>query len=362
MKRHGNLFPKIVDMDNIRLAYQRAKRQKGWMRAVKKFSNNLEANLLAIQQSLINKTFTTSPYRIKYAYYPKFREIFIVPFAPDRIVQHALMSVVEPIWDSMLIDNTVSCRKGMGTERAYQLAAKFVNTNSYCLKCDISKFYPSINHDILFDLIQHKIKCPDTLWLLKDIVYSYGRQFNTETNSPIGNYTSQWFGNLYMDIIDRLAINEFKVDYVRYCDDFLFFSNSKEQLRTIQDMLPEYLFEQRKLKLSKSNIFPTSLGLDFIGYRFFPDDYILLRKRVAKVYKRRFRGLHKLVDKGNDISKFRKAKGQIASAVGLLERCDSHNFKLSTGFYSLVKEAEIVPKVNRSTYQKFGNKRLELCL
>ena len=107
MKRHGNLFEKIVDIDNLHEAYRKAKRAKSWMKAVKGFEDNLEENLLDIQKSLIEKTFTTSPYKIKYAYYPKFREIYVVPFAPDRIVQHALMSVIEPIWDKILVDNTV---------------------------------------------------------------------------------------------------------------------------------------------------------------------------------------------------------------------------------------------------------------
>ena len=340
MKRHGNLFHKIVEMDNLHLAYKKAKKAKSWMKAVKGFEDNLEENLLQIQQSLINKTFTTSPYKTKYAYYPKFREIYVVPFAPDRIVQHALMSVVEPIWDKILVDNTVSCRKNRGVEQAYHMAAKYVNTNKYCLKCDISKFYPSINHDILYNIIERKIKCKDTLWLIKDIVYSFGRQFDTDTNSPIGNYTSQWFGNLYMDMIDRFAVHEVKVNYVRYCDDFLFFSDDKAKLKEIQKMLPDYLMEHRKLRLSKNELFPTSVGLDFIGYRFFPQGYILLRKRVAKVMKRRLLRIHRRLDRGgNPLNK--RTRSSVASAVGLLKRCNSYDFKKATNFYSLLKHVKI---------------------
>ena len=359
MKRYGNLFPSIVDEENIYLAYKRAKEGKTWMRAVKKFESDLDKNLYLIREMLVNKTFTTSPYRIKYAYYPKFREIFIVPFAPDRIVQHALMAVVEPIWDKLLIDNTVSCRKNKGTDAAFRYAAKYVNTNKYCLKCDISKFYPSINHDILFDIIQHKIKCKDTLWLLQDIVYSYGRQFDTTTNSPIGNYTSQWFGNLYMDVIDRLAVEEFKVDYLRYCDDFLFFSNDKVKLNYIMQMLPELLYEKRKLNLSKMQLFPTTNGLDFIGYRFFPQGYILLRKRVAKVVKRRIRRLHRRTTVGLDFKKSSKARGQLASTIGLLSRCNTHNLKLRLGFYRLVQKSSIKPKKKRINYfRRYANENI----
>lgn len=352
MKRHGNLFASIVDEENIYQAYKRAREGKTWMRAVKKFEANLEDNLKIVRDMLVNKTFTTSPYRIKYAYYPKFREIFIVPFAPDRIVQHALMAIVEPIWDKLLVDNTVSCRKGKGTEAAFKLAVKYVNTNKYCLKCDISKFYPSINHDILYSIIKRKIKCKDTLWLIKDIIYSYGKQFNTTVNSPIGNYTSQWFGNLYMDFLDRIATEEWKIDYLRYCDDFLFFSNSKEELQRIAEQLPSLLYEKRKLKLSKIQLFPTKNGLDFIGYRFFPQGYILLRKRVAKTVKRRIKKLNSKVAKGLNIQRSSHARGQLASTIGLLSRCNTHHLKLSTRFYRLVVESRIRPKKKCAVYYR----------
>ena len=340
MKRHGNLFEKIVDMDNLRYAFKRARKGKTWMKAVKAFELNLEENLLAIQKKLIDKTFTTSEYRIKYAYYPKFREIFVVPFNPDRIVQHALMAVVEPIWDKILIDNSLSCRTGKGVQKGYELAALYTNTNKYCLKCGISKFYPSINHDILYKIIERKIKCKDTLWLLKDIVYSYGKQYNTESNSPIGNYTSQWFGNLYLDIVDRLATQHFKVDYIRYCDDFIFFSNDKTKLNEIKSMLPKFLMEQRKLRLSKCELCPTKTGLDFICYRFFPQRYILLRKRVAKNMKKRLLCIHKKLDRGGNPLSI-KIRSVVASANGLLKRCNSHNFKKSVGFNSLLRRCKI---------------------
>jgi RNA-directed DNA polymerase len=340
MKRHGNLFEKIVDIDNLRLAFKKAKKAKAWMKSVKAFEEDFENNLLKIQESLINKTFTTSPYKTKYAYYPKFREIFVVPFAPDRIVQHALMSVVEPIWDKILVDNSTSCRTGKGVESAFKLAAKYINTNKYYLKCDISKFYPSIDHDILYSIIERKIKCKDTLWLLKDIVYSFGRQFDTDKNSPIGNYTSQWFGNLYMDLVDRLATQELKVDYIRYCDDFIFFSDDKKLLNEVKKMLPDYLMEHRKLRLSKCELCPSSVGLDFIGYRFFPKGYILLRKRVAKVMKRRLLRIQRKLDRGGNLLN-RRTRSSVASAEGLLRRCNSHNFKKAVNFSSLLKRVKI---------------------
>ena len=188
MRRHGNLYNKIVDIDNIRNAYLSAKKGKGWQNTVKNFEKNLEINLLAIQKSLIDKTFSTAKYKIKIITEPKRREIFILPFAPDRIIQHALMNILEPIWDSLFIFDSYACRKGKGIHKGSQRTMRAVRNNKYCLKMDISKFYPSMEHDILFKIVQKKIKCPDTLWLIKDIIYSIGNGKNV----PIGNYTSQY--------------------------------------------------------------------------------------------------------------------------------------------------------------------------
>ena len=343
MRRHGNLFEKIVDMDNLRTAFKKSKKAKSWMKAVKEFESDLDNNLLRIQNSLLNKTFTTSKYKVKYAYYPKFREIYVVPFDSDRVVQHALLNVLEPIWDKILVDNSMSCRKGKGVEEAYRKTAEYVNTNRYCLKCDVSKFYPSVVHDIMFDVVKRKIKCKDTLWLLKDIIYAFGRQFNTTKNTPIGNYTSQWFGNLYLDILDRKATQEYKVDYIRYCDDFIFFSDDKELLNRIKEEIVPFLIEERQLTLSKCELFPVRNGLDFIGYRFFPQGYILLRKRVAKTMKKRMNRITRKLNRGGNPNNIR-LRSSVASAVGLLRRCNSHNFKKAIGFRSLLKRCNIKTK------------------
>jgi hypothetical protein len=336
MKRHGDLWNKIIDIDNITLAYKRARKNKGYLRGVKRFEKDEDAGILKIHYMLKDKVFTTSKYHRKLAHYPKFREIFVVPFFPDRIVQHALMAVVEPIWDKVLSKNTVSCRKKRGVEAAFRLATTYTKRNTYCLKCDISRFYPSINHNILYSLIQRKIKCPDTLWLIKDIIYSFGG----EANSPIGNYTSQWFGNLYLDIIDKLATQVWKVDYVRYCDDFIFFSNNKFILQKIMSILPKLLWEERKLTLSKLDLFKLNRGLDFVGYRFF-NEYTLIRKRVAKILNRRIKRIANRIENGiiND-----RIRSQLASAIGLLKRCDSYNFKKNLNFSKLIEVTGIKTK------------------
>jgi len=195
MKRHGNLFEQITSPENLRLAFMRARKGKSWQNAVKRVERNLEAHLGSLRESLVAKNFRTSSYRLKVIHEPKTRTIYRLPFYPDRIVQHALMNVIEPIWDAMFISDSYACRKGKGLHAGSRRTMEFVRRYKHCLKGDISKFYPSIDHDILFARVQQKIKCPDTLWLLGDIIYS----LPGGKNVPIGNYTSQWFGNLYLN-------------------------------------------------------------------------------------------------------------------------------------------------------------------
>jgi hypothetical protein len=195
---------------------------------VQAFEKNLDDNIKSISKSLIDRTFQTSEYRTKIIHEPKERTIFILPFAPDRIVQHSLMNILEPIWDKMMIHNNFACRVGKGIHAGSRKTMEYVRKNSYCLKCDISKFYPSVNHDILYDILQRKIKCIDTLWLIKDIIYSYTGNGN---NIPIGNYTSQWFGNMYLNELDTYVKHELRCkDYLRYCDDFCLFQGLVWQL------------------------------------------------------------------------------------------------------------------------------------
>ena len=150
MKRHGSLFEQIIDMDNLREAYRRACRGKSRKSAVVRFARNPEPRLEQIQQSLLDETFRTAGYDTKWVHEPKARLIYVLPFSPDRIVQHAIMNIVEPIWNAMFISDSYSCRKGKGLHAGSRRVMGFVRQYKYCLKCDIYKFYPSIHHDTLY--------------------------------------------------------------------------------------------------------------------------------------------------------------------------------------------------------------------
>lgn len=335
MRRYSNLFSKIVEYGNIELAYNRARKGKNWQSTVQKITNNKDELLLRLRESLINKTFTTSQYKTKTIFEPKKRTIYILPFYPDRIVQHAILNILSPIWDKLMIYDSYSCRVGKGQHQASKKCMCMVKKNEYCLQCDISKFYPSINHEILFDIIQEKVKDKDLLWLLKDIIGSIGG----ETNTPIGNYTSQWFGNIYMNKVDMRVKHVYHCkNYIRYCDDFLFFSNDKERLKMVAKDIEQFLHDKLRLKLSKCSLYHTYQGVDFLGYRHFPSGKILVRKRTAKRVKKSLKQIPYLYHHHRITAE--QARSKVASAYGWLKHANSYNLRNAINFDELKEEVK----------------------
>lgn len=323
-KRHGKLFEQICDPDNLRLAYHKARLGKSTMANVQRFELDVEGNLATIRRSLLEKSFTTAPYHSKMIYVPKTRVIYILPFSPDRIVQHAILNILEPIWDGLMIDDSYACRIGKGQHAGSRRTMEFARHYKYCLKADVSKFYPSIDHDVLFEIIQKKIKCRDTLDLLRDIIYS----FPGGKNAPIGNYTSQWFGNLYLNELDHLVKHHFRVKgYLRYCDDFCLFHDDKGFLREMKEVLRQFLDNRLRLTYSHAEVFPVSQGVDFLGYRHFPSGYVLLRKSTAKRVKQRLARLPGQLAKGKITPE--QYRSSLASTRGWFKWANTHNLALA---------------------------------
>lgn len=310
------------------LAYEKARKGKRWQDTIKRFERHLESNILKIQESLINKTFKTSAYTLMEIHEPKKRIIYKLPFNPDRIVHHALMNILEPIWGGLFISDSYACRRGYGLHAASRKTMEFIRNvgkNGYCLKLDISKFYPSVDHDILFNIVQQKIKCKDTLWLLENIIYS----IPGGKNIPIGNYTSQWLGNLYMNELDQYLKHGYRIkNYVRYCDDFLILHNDKSFLNEISHVIIEFVKNRLAMTLSKCDLFPIKRGIDFVGYRHFPE-YVLLRKSTAKRIKKRVANLPMELKTGIITSE--QYRSILASISGWLRWANTRNLQLNMG-------------------------------
>lgn len=337
MRRHGNLFSKIADTANIYEAYRRARKGKRWQDTVKRFESRVDYNIEAIHNALIDQTFTTASYIQRTIYEPKERTIYKLPFNQDRIVQHSLMNVLEPIWDSLMIHDSYSCRKGKGIHAGSRRTMEFirkVGKHGYCLKMDVRKFYPSINHNIMYNIIKQKIKCKDTLWLLHDIIYSFGGGYNI----PIGNYTSQWFGNLYMNEFDHHLKHKHRVKYyIRYCDDVVILHEDKNYLHEIAEISTDFISDRLDMSWGKCDVFPISQGIDFLGYRHFPEK-ILLRRSTAKRVKQRLKLLPARLAR-NEIT-HDQYRSSIASTMGWLKWANAYNLTNWLGIEQMGEELD----------------------
>lgn len=284
MKRYGNLYTKMWDMENIIQAHMNARKGKSHYKEVKMVNTNEEFYLLQIQDMIKNKTFKNSEYMtfIKNDS-GKERIIFKLPYFPDRIIHHCIVQVLEEIWTKTLIADTYSSLKGRGIHkgvtRVKQALSNTENTQ-YCLKMDVRKFYPYINHTILKNILSTKIKDPDVMWILNEII-------NSTDGVPIGNYLSQHFGNLYLSGFDHYMKEEMKCKYYfRYCDDIVVLHSDKKHLSKLRVEVENYLKTNLKLVLKDNwQVFPINKrGLDFLGYKFY-HHHTLLRKSTAKRFK-----------------------------------------------------------------------------
>lgn len=269
-------------MDNIREAHRNARRGKAHYKEVKMVDANPEKYFGIIQQQLKAKTYKTSQYTVfTRRDQGKERVIYRLPYFPDRIVHHCIMQVVEPIWSKVFIRDTYSSLKNRGVHdgvrRVHKALAIDHDGTKYCLKMDVKKFYPSINHVVLQRIIRNKIKDPDLLWILDEVIKS------NPDGVPIGNYLSQYFGNLYLTGLDHWIKETLRCKhYFRYCDDLVILHEDKEFLHKARVEIEEKLKELKLTLKSNWQVFPVDVrGVDFLGYRFYKT-HTLLRKRVAK--------------------------------------------------------------------------------
>ena len=286
MKRRGNLYTRICEVENVRIAHAKAKKGKRHYSEVRQIDGNPERYFMEISQLLKEKRFGNAPYTIfTRVEKGKSREIYKLPYYPDRIVHHCVMNVLEPIWTRIFIRDTFSSIKGRGIHDGLKRLKNFLKDEPgtrYCFKLDVHKFYPSIDHDILKQIVRKSIKCRDTLWLLDTVI-------DSAPGVPIGNYLSQYFANLYLAYFDHWAKETLgAIYYLRYCDDIVILHADKAVLHGWKNAIAQYFSEKLKLQI-KSNwqVFPTQVrGIDFLGYRFF-GDYTLIRKRISKEFKKK---------------------------------------------------------------------------
>ena len=351
MKRIGNLYDRICSLENLQLADEIARKGKLKNYGVLVHDKNREANILKLREQLLNGTYHTSTYDVFTIYEPKERLIYRLPYYPDRIVHHAVMNVLEPIWLSVFTTDTFSCIKNRGihaaAERVKTILRKDPTGTAFCLKIDIRKFYPSIKHDVLKQIIRRKLKDIRLLHLLDEII-------DSAEGVPIGNYLSQYFANLYLAYFDHWIKEVKKVKhYFRYADDMVFFASDKDSLHLLLDDINEYM-GVLKIEVKKNwQIFPVdSRGIDFLGFVFF-HTHTRMRKSIKQTFCREIARLNhrkKPVPEGY-------FKQSIYPWWGWAKYCDSKHLinKLSK-----ISKHEINFKRKAGHPSKFGGRKLAL--
>lgn len=348
LKRYGQLFDKICDLDNLYLAYQNAKRGKGWYEEVQIIDQRPFYYLAALRDKLKNHLYKTSDYEIFIKQeHDKARKIYKLPFYPDRIAQWAIIQVIEPYLLKHFITDTYSAipNKGIhfGLNRLTEAMWNDVPGCQYCLKLDIRHYYQSIDHGILKQKYRRLFKDPELLWILDEIIDSvHTADIEDETNVrkilhlapeqplpcdmgvPIGNYLSQYSGNFYLSDFDHWIKEEKHVKhYFRYMDDICIFANTKEELHQLFKEIKVYLNNELHLTIKGNyQVFPSYVrGVDFLGYRVFLN-YILLRKSTCKQMKKKLNRINEKVSNRNMMNYSEWCS--IHSYNGWLCHCDSY--------------------------------------
>ncbi len=311
---------KVVEFDNIHKAYLLARKGKRFNTDVLKFTENLEENLIQIQNELIWKTYCPSEYREFYVYDPK-KRLISAPSFRDRVVHHALVGIIEPLFERKFISDSYACRKGKGNHDAMKRvshSSQIMSQNHakhHVLKADVSKYFYSIDKNVLISLIEKTIRDKDILSLIRKIL-------NIEKDIvgiPIGSLTSQLFANVYLDKLDHYVKEVLNIKYyTRYMDDFIILHPDKKFLKSILNNIEIFLEDELHLTLNnKTQIFPYNRGIDFCGYRIWPT-HILPRKRNIRKTRKRFKSLQKKNLASNELRPF------VMNFMGYIKHCNGY--------------------------------------
>jgi len=339
------IYPKLYTYENLYQAYLEARKAKRFRDEVLEFTFNLEENLMQLSEELKNHTYRITGYREFYIYEPKQRLIMALPFR-DRVVQWAIYQLINPTLDKTYIDDSYGCRVGKGTHSAVKRLHYWLNqvnrkpVKYYYLKLDISKYYYRIDHDILINILEKKIKDTELLDLLIGIIKFDGTAFGMKLDGkvenpedrlfgkgmPIGNLTSQMFANLYLNELDQYCKRELSIKYyVRYMDDVIILSDNKKLLHEYKTLIEDFLNNKLNLHLNnKTAIRPITLGVEFVGFKVWPT-HIKMRKSTALKMKRRIKYVVKQYNK--NLIPFDKVNAIVQSYMGIMKHCNSYNLQ-----------------------------------
>ncbi len=302
MKRAGNLWDRLASFENLLEAAHSAARGKRSRRDVARFVRDLEPNICRLQRELESDTWVPGEYTTFWITDPKPRLISAAPFR-DRVVHHALTRVLEPVFEPRFTVRSFASRRGYGQHKALTLAKQACARYEYVLKCDIRKYFPSIDHEILKAALARAVKCGPTLRLAARIIDGSNEQevsvayypgdtlftpYERRRGLPIGNQTSQFFANVYLNGLDHMVLRQLRPAlYLRYVDDFVLFGDDRNELEAMRQAMTELLAGVRlSLHEGKSRVYRCKAGLTFLGWRFQEGRTRLPRAGVVRMARR----------------------------------------------------------------------------
>jgi len=292
----SHTFKDIIKLENLFSAWQEFIVGKKNKKDVLQFSRHLVDNIVSLHNDLASGRYCHGGYEDFYINDPKCRHIHKASVR-NRLLHHAIYRLLYPFFDKTFIPDSFSCRKNKGVHKAlnrfrtmfYQVSRNNRRT-CWVLKCDIKKFFDSIDHRILLNVLQEYIPHKDIICLLENVVESYSSEvFGKGTGLPLGNLTSQLFANVYMNNLDQFVKHKLKVKYyIRYADDFVFFSFDKKYLEDLLPRIKVFLFKQLKMELhpSKISLQTLSSGVDFLGWKYFSNHRVLRRNTKERMLRR----------------------------------------------------------------------------
>lgn len=293
MKTYKNLYQNIFYFGNLFIAYKKARKDKTKKIYVKEFEKDLIKNLFNLEKELKDQTYNPLPLKTFILRDPKTRKISKSNFR-DRIIHHALIRIIEPIFEKSFIYDSCANQKNKGNlfalkrlETFQRKISKNLTSKAFCLKADIKHYFEEVNHKILIEIIKTRIKDEKVIWLIKKILSNYNLNTKVKIKGmPLGNLTSQFFANVYLNELDYFVKHKLKSKYyIRYVDDFIILHKSKTQLDKWKKEIDNFLKNNLNLKLhkQKSRIINLSQGVDFVGFRNFYHFKLLRKRSVIKM-------------------------------------------------------------------------------
>lgn len=287
----------IADVDNLRLAFWKARKGKSYALEVQRYRHDLEHNLLNLREQILTGKVITGRYKYFKIFDPKERRI-CAPAFEEQVLHHALMNICHPFFERAQIFDSYACRKGKGTYAALARAKVYTRRYRFFLKLDVKKFFDTIHHGVLKNQVHRLIKDHWVLDIFYQIIDSYRADENEARGVPIGNLSSQYFANHYLSSLDHFIKEELKIDaYVRYMDDMILWHDDKEVLKNARRSIHDFVNKRLQCALKPPLLNYCSLGLPSLGYRIFPN-HIQLSQRSKKRFIRKWHELQLKYDSG----------------------------------------------------------------